>query len=288
MRSAASLHLPSPPACQPLPARNFSGNRFVYCVISQRAGGLSVGINVNPDKRCNFDCVYCEVDRTQRGGPARLPVAEMLDELEKLLTAVHAGRLEEAGGAAGGLLGFKEVALSGDGEPTLSPNFREITEAVAGLRARHRFPAFKIVLITNGTGLHLPQVRAGLAVLTRTDEIWVKLDAGTQAGLERVNRTEIPLEEVLKNIRELGRERPIVIQSLFPLVDGAEPPPGEITAYIDRLRELHEAGTRISLVQVYSAHRPAMNSACAHLPLRSLSQIARAIRERTGLNAEVF
>lgn len=288
MRSDAAIRLPSPPACLPLPARNFFGNRFVYCVISQRAGGLSVGINVNPDKRCNFDCVYCEVDRTCKGGPARVPVAEMLVELEKLLTAVHEGRVEEPGSVLGGLLSFKEVALSGDGEPTLSPNFREITEAVAGLRARHIFPAFKIVLITNGTGLHLPQVREGLAVLNQADEIWVKLDAGTQAGLERVNRTEILLEDVLKNIRELGLQRQIVIQSLFPLVGGVEPAPGEIAAYVDCLLELKQAGTRISLVQVYSAHRPAMNSACAHLPLRSLSQIARTIRGRTGLNAEVF
>ncbi len=290
MRLHVTSHPPSSPACQPLPARNFFGNRFVYCVISQRAGGLSVGINVNPDKRCNFDCVYCEVDRTTRGGPARLPVAAMLAELEKLLAVVNAGRLEGLGNALspGGPLTFKEVALSGDGEPTLSPNFREIIEAVEGLRARRVFPSFKIVLITNGAGLHLPQVRTGLAVLNRGDEIWVKLDVGTQAGMERVNRTEIPLEDVLKNIHELGMQRSIVIQSLFPLVDGEEPSPGEIDAYVDCLLELKEAGTRISLVQVYSAHRPAMDSACAHLPLKSLSRIARTIRDRTGLNAEVF
>lgn len=289
MRLHATSRPPSPLACHPLPARNFFGNRFVYCVISQRAGGLSVGINVNPDKRCNFDCVYCEVDRTTRGGPARLPAAAMLAELEKLLAVVNEGRLEELGNSfSPGGLPFKEVALSGDGEPTLSPNFREITEAVAGLRARRLFPAFKIVLITNGTGLHLPPVQAGLAVLNAADEIWVKLDAGTQSGMERVNRTEIALDDVLKNIRELGQQRSIVIQSLFPLVDGVEPFPAEIDAYVDRLLELKQAGTRISLVQVYSAHRPAMDSACAHLPLRTLSRIARSIRERTGLHAEVF
>ncbi len=288
MRSDAAARQPSPPACLPSPARHFLGNRFVYWVVSQRAGGLSVGINVNPDKRCNFDCVYCEVDRREKGGPARLPVAEMLVELQTLLTSIHEGRLVRPGGSGGALLSFKEVALSGDGEPTLSPNFREIAEGVVGLRARHLFPVFKIVLITNGTGLHLPPVQAGLAVLNRTDEIWVKLDVGTQAGLELVNRTDIPLDDVLKNIRDLGQDRPIVIQSLFPLVGGVEPAPEEIDAYVDCLAELKEAGARISLVQVYSAHRPAMNSVCGHLPLRSLSHIARAIRERTGLNAEVF
>lgn len=288
MHPDAATRLPSPPACQPLPARNFYGNRFVYCVISQRAGGLSIGVNMNPDRRCNFDCVYCEVDRTKEGGPIRLPVAEMLGELEKLLAVVYEGRPEQPGSAAAGLLSFKEVALSGDGEPTLSPNFREIAESVAGLRARRVFPPFKIVLITNGTGLHLPQVRAGLEVLNAGDEIWVKLDVGTQAGLERINRTSLPLENLLKNIRELACQRPVVIQSLFPLVGGVEPSPEEIEAYTGCLCELKEAGAQISLVQVYSAHRPAMDSACAHLPLRRLSSIARIVRERTGLNVEVF
>lgn len=277
----------SSPACLPLPARNFFGNRFVYCVISQRAGGLSIGINMNPDKRCNFDCVYCEVDRTLPGGPARVPVPPMLAELENLLTLVAEGRLTELPGIPAGL-DFKEVALSGDGEPTLCPNFREIAEAVVGLRARRHHPFFKIVVITNGTGLHLPQVRAGLDTLHPRDEIWIKLDAGTPAGFESINRSDVPLEHVLKNIRELGRQRAIVIQSLFPLFEGAGPDEDEIAAYVGCLRELREAGARIELVQVYSAHRPAMNARCGHLPLRMLSLIARRVRDAAGLPAEVF
>src|SRR6185295_20336399 len=45
--------------------RDFLDNRFVYLTISPRARGLSIGVNLNPDRKCNFDCVYCEVDRTQ-------------------------------------------------------------------------------------------------------------------------------------------------------------------------------------------------------------------------------
>lgn len=282
-----SRRTPILPASLPLPARQFLGNRFVYGVISQRAGGLSVGINMNPDKRCNFDCVYCEVNRTLSVGPASVPVNVMLGELEALLVHVMGDNRPDWEGIPAGLP-FREVALSGDGEPTLSPNFCEIVEAVAGLRARRHFPFFKIVLITNGTGLHLPQVRAGLEVLNPRDEIWIKLDAGTPEGLKRVNRTGISLELVLKNIRELGRKRPIVIQSLFPMVDGGGPSDEEIAAFVQRLAELREDGVQIALVQIYSAHRPAVNAGCGHLPLRTLSRIAREVREISGVPAEVF
>lgn len=275
------------PSSRPLPARQFLGNRFVYCVISQRAGGLSVGINMNPDKRCNFDCVYCEVNRVTPGGPAGVLVPVMIGELEALLTQMTGNSTPEWTGIPAGLP-FREVALSGDGEPTICSNFQEIVEAVVRLRASRHFPFFKIVLITNGTGLHLPKVRAGLSVLSSRDEIWVKLDVGTTEGLERVNRTQVPIEHILQNIKELGRQRPIVIQSLFPLHEGCGPSDEEISAYVQCLADLRDAGTQISLVQVYSAHRPAMNARCGHLPLRTLSRIAREVREKSGVAAEVF
>jgi wyosine [tRNA(Phe)-imidazoG37] synthetase (radical SAM superfamily) len=275
------------PTSRPLPARQFLGNRFVYCVVSQRAGGLSIGINMNPDKRCNFDCVYCEVNRVIPGGPANVPVAVMIAELEALLAQTTGNSPAEWAGIPSGLP-FREVALSGDGEPTICSHFQEIVEAVVRLRASRHFPFFKIVLITNGTGLHLPKVKAGISVLSSRDEIWVKLDAGTMEGLERINRTQVPLEHILQNIKDLGRQRPIVIQSLFPLHEGRGPSDEEIADYAQCLADLREAGTQISLVQVYSAHRPATNPHCGHLPLRALSRIAREVREKGGVPAEVF
>ena len=118
--------------CQPQAARNFHGNQFVYCVLSQRAGGLSIGINMNPDKCCDFDCVYCEIDRSHRKGSAKVNIAVMIEELADLFAIVRDGRLGELGYHPGSpeLLPFKEVALSGDGEPTLCPNFRQIVESV--------------------------------------------------------------------------------------------------------------------------------------------------------------
>ena len=269
--------------------RDFLNNRFVYTVVSARARGLSVGVNMNPDKNCNFNCVYCEV---HRNGEERieLDVDQMADELTATLALVRAERLRERPwyrNLPDELLQLRHVALSGDGEPTLSPRFAEALQAVVHVRALGGYP-FKLVLITNGTGLDLPHVLNGLRHFTRTDEIWIKMDGGTHAYLNRINRSEIPLEKLLSNILLVGRQRPVVIQSLFPSLNGEEPPLEEIEQYAQRLLEVKNGGANISLVQVYSAARPSAGSNCSHLPLRVLSRIAHTVRQSTGLRAEVF
>ena len=131
-------------------------------------------------------------------------------------------------------------------------------------------------------------MQSGLRLLTRQDEIWAKLDAGTQAHMQGVNRTDVALEQVLANILLLARERPVIVQSLFPAVNGRGPSDEEVAQYVQRLRELKEAGAQIPLVQIYSATRPTPHSECGHLPLKTLSQIAQSVRGATGLQAEVF
>jgi len=271
--------------------RDFLGNRFVYAVISPRAHGLSLGVNMNPDQKCDFDCIYCEVDRRTAPRELSLDVDAMGDELRRTLTFVHQGRLRERPvyqALPDELLQLRHVALSGDGEPTLTPNFTEAVQTVVRVRALGGYPFFKIVLITNATGLDRPQVQEGLKYLTKSDEIWMKLDGGTQAFLNKVNRGSVSLEKVLKHILSLARVRPIVIQSLFPAINGEEPPLEEIEQYAKRLKELKADGAQISLVQIYSAARPMSHAECGHLPLKTLSQIAQTVRQVTGLKAEVF
>src|SRR5436190_3656063 len=144
--------------------RDFLGNRFVYAVISARARGLSVGVNLNPDKQCNFDCPYCEVDRLAPGRDAKLDLDAMSAELETTLALVHAGKLRENPAYAllpPELLRLRHVAISGDGEPTLCPQFREAVERVIHVRAQGRVPFFKIVLITNASNLDAMEVQEG-------------------------------------------------------------------------------------------------------------------------------
>lgn len=269
--------------------RDWLGNRFVYAVISSRAGGLSLGVNMNPNRLCNFDCSYCEVDRRSPSPEKQLLVDIMATELHRTLLAVRQGHLRSRPwyhSLPAELLQLRHVALSGDGEPTLAPNFVEAVQAVARVRALGGF--FKVVLLTNGTGLDHADVLRGLEVLTKSDEIWIKLDGGTQAFVDKVNRPNVPLEKILGNILLVGRRRPVVVQSLFPAIHGDEPPFDEIHEYALRLKELKAGGAQISLVQIYSAARPGIHAEWGHLPLRVLSQIAQTVRQVAGLQTEVF
>jgi wyosine [tRNA(Phe)-imidazoG37] synthetase (radical SAM superfamily) len=241
--------------------REFLDNRFVYAVISSRARGLSIGVNMNPDKKCNFDCLYCEVDRKAPPREMHLEVDVMAAELKRTLTFVLNGRLRELDWyrvLPDHLLQLRHVTLSGDGEPTLAENFVEAVQAIIHVRALGGFPFFKLVLVTNATGLDRAEVQTGLQFITRCDEVWAKLDGGTQAYLNRVGKTEVPLEKILSNILLLGRQRSVIIQSLFPSINGEEPPPEEIQQFALRLKELREGGAQIPLVQIYSATRPAL------------------------------
>jgi wyosine [tRNA(Phe)-imidazoG37] synthetase (radical SAM superfamily) len=272
--------------------RDFLENRFVYTVLSPRARGLSVGVNMNPEKACNFRCVYCEVNWEAPPREAELDVAVMQAELKHTLALVRDGQLRQRAAyrtVPEEVLRLQHVTLSGDGEPTLAPRFNEAVQAVVHVRASGRLPYFKLVLITNATGLHLPQVQRGLRFFTSDDEVWAKLDGGTQTYLNRINGAEVPLEQILSNILALGRRRPVVIQSLFAAFsEEQEPPAAEIAEYTQRLNELKSEGAHISLVQIYSATRPTPNSRCGHLQLKALSGIAHSVRQATGLKVEIF
>ena len=269
--------------------REFLGNQFVYAVITSRARGLSIGVNMNPDQRCNYDCPYCEVKRVPEKASLLLDLKTLKQELTHVVAMAQSGRLrelEQFSKVPSDLLVLKEVALSGDGEPTLLANFDEVVKEV--MQVRQLLAPFKMVLITNGTGLHKSAVQRGLNLLQPEDDIWIKLDAGTDKFMRKINGTTVPIGTVLHNILELSRQRPVIIQSLFCMLDNEPPSENELTSYIQHLEELKAGGAQISLVQVYSISRPPGDARCKHLPLARLSQIARRIRAATGLNAEVF
>src|SRR5207302_8445310 len=75
--------------------RDFAGNRYVYPVVSRRSRGVSVGLNLNPDKVCNFDCVYCQVDRSTPRPVRDVDLARLRDALEDMLDRVQSGQLFE-------------------------------------------------------------------------------------------------------------------------------------------------------------------------------------------------
>lgn len=270
--------------------REFLNNEYVYAVVSARANGLSIGVNISPTGDCSFDCVYCEVDHSRHCSKNRIDFDTMASELEQMLAFTRSGEIRKHPSFAklpADLTVLRHVAISGNGEPTLSPQFSAAVETVMHVRARSR-QFYKVVLITNGTGLHLPEVQLGLRCFTSEDEVWVKLDAGTPEYAQQINRSKIPFEKTVENILQLAKRRSVTIQSLFPSINGKEPPREEIQEYANRLADLKGAGAQIQLVQIYSADRPCRRSGISHLPLKTLSGIARTVRETAGLRAEVF
>src|SRR5688572_3296136 len=134
-------------------SRSWQSNRYVYPVISRRSKGLSIGVNLNPDKVCNFDCIYCCVDR-------REPVAReyrdvdmciLATELDHMLSLAATGeifQLPPFDQAPPALRRLNDVAFSGDGEPTSFPRFADACRLASDLLAGHQRPDVKIVVIT--------------------------------------------------------------------------------------------------------------------------------------------
>src|SRR5580698_219654 len=127
-------------------SRNWHDNKFVYPVVSRRSKGISIGINLNPDKVCNFDCIYCQVDRKTPPVVREVEVPRLLAELEDMLDRVQSGQLFEMDRfheTPAGLRRLNDIAFSGDGEPTTCPEFLPIVQAIADLKKRRGLDAVK-------------------------------------------------------------------------------------------------------------------------------------------------
>jgi wyosine [tRNA(Phe)-imidazoG37] synthetase (radical SAM superfamily) len=263
--------------------RVWETNRFVYPVVSRRSRGLSIGINLNPDKVCNFDCVYCSVDRTKPSVDRSVDLDVIRRELTHLLTLTQTGEIWKHppfDRADPSLRRLNDIAFSGDGEPTACLMFQQACELVADVINRLAIMDCKIVLITNATLFHKDRVKQSLAYLDQhRGEIWAKLDAGTEAYFRTIERTTIPLQRVLDNLRDAGQVRPIVIQSLFLKYLDSGPSDAEIDAYIDRLATLKSQGCQIKLVQVYTTARTTADADALPLDQARIDQIASRVRQ---------
>ena len=274
-------------------SRSWRDNRFVYPVISRRSKGLSIGVNLNPDQACNFDCVYCSVDRVTL---ASAPTVRSVDlervrmELDHLMGLAVSGAIWSEppfDRTPSELRRLNDVAFSGDGEPTSYPGFGEACRLAADLIRWHNAPA-KLVVITNATLLHRPEVQAALTFLDSVpSQIWAKLDAGTQEYYALIERTKVPLTRVLDNLLMTGKARPIVIQSMFLRYRGEAPSVAEIAAYLGRLRDLVAGGCRISLVQVYTVARSTAEAEATPLTKDEVDGIVAKVRT-LGLAAEAY
>jgi wyosine [tRNA(Phe)-imidazoG37] synthetase (radical SAM superfamily) len=272
--------------------RSFESNRYVYPVLSRRSRGISIGVNLNIDKGCNFHCVYCQVNRGEPSEKQFVDLPRLRDELDRMIELVVSGRIfaeTPFRRTPEPLRRLNDIALSGDGEPTTYTNFADVVSLCAEVRQQHKLDQLKLVLITNASMFHREPVARALEVLDANNgEIWAKLDAGTEAYYREVARSAVSFQRILENLLLAARARPIVIQSLFMRLREQPPAAAEQEAYCGRLSAITAAGGRIKLVQIHTIARAPAESWVAALSNEEVDALAERVRLRTGLPVAAF
>ena len=267
--------------------RDIAGMTYVYSVVSRRAGGVSVGINLNPNNACNWRCIYCQVPGLTRGGPPPLDLRQLEDELRRMLDGiVNGGFMAER--VPEGLRAFADVAFSGNGEPTSAREFPAAVVTVARLlREFGLLGRVKIRLITNGSLLERTAVRDGIALIGQAGgEVWFKLDAASPAAMLRINGTRQKPEAVLRRLALCAELCETWVQSCFFALNGKPPGESEIAGYLGMLET---AKASIAGVHIYSLARPSCQPEAPmldRLPAAWLDALAKRVRA-LGLTAQV-
>lgn len=245
--------------------RNFANNRYVYPVISRRSGGVSIGINLNPDKACNFNCPYCQVDRTIAGGEQIIDLKILEDELIGALSCFDQNSvctLPIYTDIAPRNKKLIDIALSGDGEPTMVKEFEQVCAMLSQLQATSHLP-FKLVLITNATLFHKHSVQRGIShLLAKNGNVWAKLDAGTEDWYKKVSGSQISFVRIQENIVLLGKLHPITIQTLWHHLGDDYATEHELDAYLSLVAHWISEGVQIAHIQFHTLARNPSDSRC--------------------------
>jgi len=246
--------------------RDSAGLNYVYPVLSRRAGGVSVGVNLNPNNACNWRCIYCQVPDLKRGGPPPIDLARLEAELGTLLTDIVSGdylvrQVPED------MRRLNDVALSGNGEPTSAAEFPQVVDLIGRVLSDLNLAGrIKLVLITNGSLAHKAGVQAGIRAMARMNgEVWFKFDRATRAGMDLVNDTEADPERHFQRLKIVASLCPTWIQSCFFALDGLPPDAGEMAAYLAMLERCRREIPDLAGVLLYGLARPSLQPEAGRL-----------------------
>jgi wyosine [tRNA(Phe)-imidazoG37] synthetase (radical SAM superfamily) len=255
---------------------------LAYPVVSRRSEGLSLGINLFPDRKlCNFDCLYCEV--LPFGTDQRFSLESLEAELEDFFD--RRLKLEFSD------YPLRDITFSGNGEPTLSPDLEAALGLCARIRRDRGLTGVKLVVITNSTRLDDPETAAMLGNFVRTEglEVWAKLDAGSVERYLATDRSAIPFHHILSGLASFGKTCPVVIQTMVSRIEGKPFDPPEIRAYVDRLRCLRSVGAKITGIQLYTKARPSGHEGSEAVSDGELVAMAEIVlREVPGIPVTVY
>jgi wyosine [tRNA(Phe)-imidazoG37] synthetase (radical SAM superfamily) len=237
-------------------SRDSAGLRYIYPVISRRAGGVSIGINLNINNACNWACIYCQVPNLTRGGPPPVDLALLEKELRDFLhEAVDGDFMAQHVPLEARRLA--DIAFSGNGEPTSAVEFPATVEMVGKVLAQFGLlEQLKIRLITNGSLLYRPEVREGIRRIGELDgEIWFKVDRATSDGIRQVNGVNLSVEAVRGSLEKCSALAPTWVQTCFFAIDGEPPSDAERAAYLSLIGTVQG---RIQGVHLYGLARPSL------------------------------
>ncbi len=270
-------------------SRDVAGLRYVYPVISRRAGGVSVGINLNTNNACNWRCIYCQVPDLKLGSapPVDLPLLEK--ELRGFLRELLHGDFMQTR-VPEGARRINDIALSGNGEPTSAAEFAQVIELIAKLKRELALPEhLKLVLITNGSQLHRDNVQQGLRRMAQLNgEVWFKLDRASEQGMARTNDTRTTMDKVRNNLTAAIACCPNTwLQTCWFALDGNAPSQQDEDDYLEFLSALLRQGIRLQGVLLYGIARPSMQAEAPRLSALPLAQMEAFAQRIRGLGLAV-
>ena len=242
------------------------GFEYVYPVVSRRAGGLSLGINLNTNNACNWRCIYCQVPDLIRGAPPPVDLDALEEELSVFLSQILIGSyLEDQ--VPKGQRRLNDIAFSGNGEPTSAPNFADAVKTIHGVRVRANVPeVVKTVLITNGSLMHQHKVMKGVKDLAGINgEVWFKIDRATVEGAQLINDTKINKSRILSNLEASAKACPTWIQTCLFKLDGLHPADSDLDAYVQLIGEAVARGIPFKGILLYGLARQSYQPESARL-----------------------
>ena len=255
-------------------SRDSAGLHYVYPVVSRRAGGVSVGINLNTNNACNWRCVYCQVPGLKLGTAPAIDLELLEKELRGFLhELLHGDFMQQR--VAEDARRINDIALSGNGEPTSAKEFVQVIALIGKLQQELALPPhIKLVLITNGSLMHRAYVQQGLRLMAQfRGEVWFKLDRASAAGMQITNNTQLSMEKVRKNLITAIALCPTWLQTCWFALDGLAPGKQDEDDYLDFVAGLLHDNIRPQGVLLYSLARPSLQAEAPRLAALSALQI---------------
>ena len=233
--------------------RNIFNSKYIYPVVSRRSMGLSLGINLNTNNACNWQCIYCQVSDLTRGKPEKIDLKLLENELDKWLEDIVNGSfLNEC---ASHIVDFKDIAFSGNGEPTATPEFEPIVKIV--LEKIDKFQLSKTIklrLITNGSYLNKKNIQHGLEHMKSVDhEVWFKIDHVNPKEALKINRINLSIASLRKNLQSAISISPTIVQTCLLKINKKLPSDDFVNEYI---KFLDPYASQLKAIHLYSMVRP--------------------------------